>query len=76
MVIYQKTMSLCAVPEFTVMVGTTSGTVLDTIDVIMVMYHFMEQGGGDILNGPGQSSRADVDLVVSSPLGDPGVIPE
>ena len=39
MMIHDQTMGFCAVPEFTVMVGTTPGTVLDTFDVIMVMYH-------------------------------------
>ena len=74
--IHDKSMSFGAVPEFPVVIRPASGTVLDAQNVIVVVYHFVEQGGGDFLNGTGQGTGSDVDFVKSSPLGDPGVVPE
>ena len=41
-VVYDQTVSFCAVPEFAVMVGAASGAILDTLNVIVIMYHFVE----------------------------------
>ena len=38
------------------------------------MNHFMQKSGGNIFDGAGKSSGADVDFVRSSQLGDPGVL--
>ena len=40
--INDQTVGLCAVPEFTVMVGAASGTVLNTVDVAVVVHHLMQ----------------------------------
>ena len=48
-----QTVGFCAVPEFPVMVGAASGAILDTLNVIMIMHHFMEQGSCYFLNGSG-----------------------
>ena len=74
--IHNESMSLGAVPEFLVVICTASGAVLDAQNVIVVVYHFVEQGGGDFLDGAGQGTGSDVDLVGSALLADPGVIPE
>ena len=50
-VIHNKTMCFCAVPEFAIVICAASGTILDTICKVMVVYHFMQQGGGYLFNG-------------------------
>ena len=42
MVIYQKAMSLSAVPKFAVMVCTASGAILNPVHIAVVMHHFMK----------------------------------
>lgn len=74
--IHDKAMSFGAVPELSVVICPASGAVLDTQNVIVVVYHFVEQGGGDFLNGTGQGTGSDVDFVESAPLGDPCIVPE
>ena len=76
MVIHDESASFCTVPETAVVVGSSSGTVLDAQDIIVVVYHFVKQGGGDLFDRTCQSTGTDVDLVESSPFGNPGVIPK
>lgn len=75
-VFHQKAMGLCAVTESPVVVCPASGTVLDAIYVIVVVHHFVQQCGGDLFDGTGQGSGTNIDFVESSPLRNPGVIPE
>ena len=74
--IHDQTMGFCAVPESAVVVSTSTGTVLDTIDVAVVVHHFMKQRSTDLFDGTGQGTCSNVDLVGSALLADPGVIPE
>ena len=73
---YHQTVSQGTVPEFPVVICPASGAVLNAQDVIVVVHHFVEQGGGDFLDGSSKRTCADVDLMESTPLGDPGVVPE
>ena len=72
--IHDQTMSFCTVTEATVVVSSSTGTVLDTQNVIVVVHHLVKQRGADFFNGPGQGTGSDVDLVCGTLLADPGVI--
>lgn len=74
--IYDQTMSHSAVPESAVMVGASTGTVLDTLNVIMIVHHLMQQCGTDFFDGTSQGTGSNVDLMGGTFLADPGVIPE
>lgn len=75
-VAHDQTVGFCAVTEMAVVVSTSTGTVLDSQNVIMVMYHFVKQCGTDLFDGTGQGTRSNVDLVGSALLADPGIIPQ
>ena len=75
-VIHNQPMGFCAVSEAAVVVSSSTGTVLDTIDVAVVVHHFMKQRSTDLFDGTGQGTRSNVDLVGGTLLADPGVIPE
>lgn len=62
--------------EFAVVVGSVSAAILDTVDEVVIVDHFVKQRRGDLLNGSGERSSADVDLVGLAQLGDPGVFPQ
>ena len=76
MVIYDQTMSFCAIPESAVMVSSSTGTVLDAQNVIVVVHHLMQQCGTDILNRTGQGTGSDVNLMGGTFLADPSIIPQ
>ena len=75
-VAHDQTMFYGTVPESAVVVGTPTGTVLDAQNVIVVVHHLMKQRGADFLDGTGQGTGSDVDLMCGTLLADPGVIPE
>lgn len=75
-VAHDQAMILCAIPESAVVVGTSTGTVLDAQNVIMVVHHLMEQCGTDFFDGAGKGTGANVDLMGGTFLADPGVIPK
>ena len=73
-VFYDQAVILCAVTESAVVVCASSGAVLDSQEVIMVVHHLMQQCGTDFLNGTGECTGANVDLVGCALLADPGVL--
>ena len=64
------------VPEFSVVVGVPSGTILDTVNMVVVMYHLMQQRCGNLFNGTGQGSGSYVDLMGAAQLRYPGIFPQ
>lgn len=52
-VIHDQSVILGTVSESTVVVGSTTGTVLDTQNVIVVVHHLMQQCSADFFNGTG-----------------------
>jgi hypothetical protein len=74
--IHDQTMSFCAVPEFAVVVSASTGTILDSQNVIVVMNHFVKQGGTDFFDGTGKGTGSNIYFVGSALLADPGVIPQ
>ena len=74
--IHNQAMGFCAVTETAVMVCSASGAVLDAQDIIVVVHHLVKQRGADFLDGTGQGTGSNVDLVGSPLLTDPGVIPK
>lgn len=60
--------------ETLVVVGSPSATILYTQDVIVIVYHLMQKGGTDFLNGSCQGSSTNVDFMACSILADPGII--
>ena len=73
-VFYDQAVILCAVSESAIVVCASSGAVLDSQEVIMVVHHLMQQCGTDFLNGTGKCTGANVDLVGCALLADPGVL--
>ena len=49
--------------ESLVVVGVTPAAILDTVLIVEVMYHFMQQRGSDFFDGSCQRSCTDVDFV-------------
>ena len=76
MMSHNQTMRFCAVPESAVMVSSSTGTVLDAIDVAVVVHHLMQQCGADLFDRTGQGTGTQIDLMGSALLADPGVIPK
>ena len=64
------------IPELAVVVGVAPAAILNPVDMVVVVYHLMQQSGGDLLDGAGQGSGSDVDFVGAAELGDPSVLPE
>ena len=75
-VVYDQAVILCAVTESAVVVCASSGAVLDSQEVIMVVHHLMQQCGTDFFDGTGKSTGTDVDFVGGTLLADPRVIPQ
>ena len=73
-VFYDQAVILCAVSKSAVVVCASSGAVLDAQEVIMVVHHLMQQCGTDFLNGTGECTCANVDLVGCALLADPGIL--
>ena len=49
--------------ESLVVIGVAPAAILDSVFIIEVMYHFMQQCGGNFLDGARQCSCADIDFV-------------
>ena len=76
MVFHDKSMFFCTVPEAAVVVGASTGSVLDAQNIIVVVHHLMQQCGTDLFDGTGQGTGTQIDLMGSALLADPGVIPQ
>ena len=50
MVIDNQTMSFGSIPELAVVVGIASAAILNTIHMVVVVHHLMQQGGCYFLN--------------------------
>ena len=73
MVIHNQAMGFGCVPELSVVVGVASAAILDPIHMVVIVNHFMQQCGGDFLNGSREGSSTNVDFMGSTQLGNPGV---
>lgn len=76
MMFHKETMCDGAVPESSVVVCPSSAAILNAINVIVVMYHLMQQCGADVFNGSCQGSGAQINFVGRAVLADPGIISE
>ena len=74
--LYDKSSGFGCFLEPFVVIGAAPAAILDTLLVVVVVDHLMEQSGGDRFDGTGQSPRSNVDFVGSSQLGDPGIFPQ
>lgn len=74
--IHNQTMCFCAVTETAIVVSTSTGTVLDSQNIIVVVHHLMQQCGADFFNGAGKGTCSDVDFMGGTLLADPGIIPQ
>ena len=72
----QKPMRFSRSLETLVVVGSPSGTILHTQDVIVIVYHLMQKGGTHFLNGSCQGSSTNVDFMACPILTNPGVFPQ
>lgn len=73
--LHDKAVTLGNLFEALVMVGVASAGILDSVDMAVVMDHLMQKRGADILDGPCQCSRADVDFVAVAGNRYPSIIP-
>ena len=76
MVIHDQTVSFRTVPEFPVVVGAAPATVLNAANVVVIMYHLMEQRGAHFFDGARQCSCANIDFMGAAQLGYPGIFPK
>ena len=71
-----QTMRHCTIPETPVVVCIATAAILYAIDVVIIVYHFMQQGGGNVFNGSCQCSSSNIDFMTCAVLGNPCIIPE
>ena len=62
--------------ESLVVVGVAPAAILNAADVIVVVYHLMQQRGAHFFDGARQCSRADIDFMCAAQLGNPRIFPE
>ena len=74
--LYDKASGFGCFLEPFVVVGAAPAAILDALLVVVVVDHLVEQSSGDRFDGTGQSPRPNVDLVGSSQLGNPGIVPK
>ena len=72
-VIHNQTMGFCAVSESAVVVSTSTGTVLNAHNIIVVVYHLMQQCSTDFFDGSGKSTGSKIYLMEITFLGNPGI---
>lgn len=59
-----------------VVVGIAAAAILNAVDMVVIVNHFVQKGCGNLFNGSGERSGTDVDLVRAADLGDPSVFPQ
>lgn len=52
MVINIQAMGNRTIPETPVVVGVTTAAILYAVDVVVIVHHFVQKGGGNFFNGP------------------------
>lgn len=62
--------------ELAVVIGVASAAILNPVNVVPVVNHLMQKGGGNLFNGSGQRSGTDVDFMGAAQRGNPGVLPQ
>ena len=65
----------CCLESF-VVVCIAPAAILNAADVIVVVYHLMQQRGAHVFDGARQCSRADIDFMCAAQLGNPCIFPE
>ena len=72
--LHDQAVFLCCLFEPLVMIGASSGRVLDPMYIAVKMDHFMKQGGADVLDGSCQGPGSKVDLMGTAVDGNPGIL--
>ena len=49
--------------EAAVVVSIASAAILDAVDIVVIVYHLMQEGGADLLYGSAEGARAQIDFV-------------
>ena len=75
-VIYNQTVGFRCRFELAIVVGVATAAILNPVNVVPVVNHLMQKGGGNFLNGSGQRSSPDIDFVGAAQRGNPGVLPQ
>ena len=75
-VLYVQTVELGGSLEVLVVVGVASATILDSVFIVPIVAHFMQESGAYIKNVSAERSRSDVDFMRAAKLGDPSIIAE
>ena len=74
--IHDQTMCGSRIPEFAVVIGVASGAILDTVNMVVIVNHFMQKGCGNLFDGTRQGSGSNVDLMCTAQLRYPGIFPQ
>ena len=75
-VLYVQTVALCRFLESAVVVCPSPAAILYAELKVVIVAHFVKQGGADIFDRPGKRPRADIDFMGAAEFGDPCVFPE
>ena len=75
-VIHDQAVRLSCIPELAVVVSVAAAAILNAIHMVIVVNHLVQEGGCHFLNGSGEGSCSNVDLVGAADLGNPGVLPQ
>ena len=73
MMVNDQTMGFGRISKLAVVVGVASAAILNALHMVVVVNHFMKKSRNHFLNGAGESTGSNVDLVGSSQFGNPGV---
>ena len=62
--------------EAAIVVGVAPTAILYAVLVVVIMYHFVKQGRGYVLDRAGQRPGPYIDFVGAAQLGNPGIFPQ
>ena len=75
-VLHQQPVSFGGNFEASIVVGIARTAILYAVLVVVVMYHFVKQGRGYVLDRPGQRPGSYIDFVGAAQLGNPCIFPQ
>lgn len=71
---HRQTMALGNFLKALVVIGIASARVLDSVDMAVVMHHFVQQRCTDVFNGSCERTGPDIDFIAAAGDGYPSVI--
>ena len=75
-VFYVQAVKLGGRLKVLVVIGVASAAILDSVFIVPIMAHLMQQRGAHIKNVSAERSRSDIDFMRAAKLGDPSIFAE